>query len=205
MRVLLDRRAWRAWSTPSRGRSARSPEVDALYAAPGEPTPSPSSRPVVEGVDVADDGGGCGRSAQGAEGSTSSSSGPRTRSPRGSPTRSLPSGVACFGPSAAAAQLEASKSFAKEFMRAPRRSRRPPSPSSTDVEAARAYVRRLGGPCVVKANGLAAGKGVAVCDGPEEALAALDEMMGDRGASARRAIAWSSKSGCSARRPRTTR
>jgi phosphoribosylamine--glycine ligase len=41
-------------------------------------------------------------------------------------------------------------------------------------------VRALGGPCVVKADGLAAGKGVAVCAGPDEALAALDEIMGAR-------------------------
>nr|MDJ0866435.1 phosphoribosylamine--glycine ligase [Myxococcota bacterium] len=48
------------------------------------------------------------------------------------------------------------------------------------LEAARAHVRERGGPCVVKADGLCAGKGVAVCDGPAEALAALDEMMGAR-------------------------
>ena len=88
-------------------------------------------------------------------------------------------GVAVFGPSAAAAQLESSKRFAKEFMA------RHAIPTAShaafaSAEAAEAHVRALGGPCVVKADGLAAGKGVAVCDGPEEALGALREIMRDR-------------------------
>jgi phosphoribosylamine--glycine ligase len=85
-------------------------------------------------------------------------------------------GVATFGPSAAAARLEGSKAFAKDFMR------RHGIPTAgyavfDDLPAARAHVHALGGPCVVKADGLAAGKGVAVCDGPAAALRALDEAM----------------------------
>ncbi len=88
-------------------------------------------------------------------------------------------GVAVFGPSAAAARLEASKAFAKRFMR------RHGIPTAgfevfEELEAARSHVRRCGGPCVVKADGLAAGKGVAVCAGAEEALRALEEIMGAR-------------------------
>jgi phosphoribosylamine---glycine ligase len=88
-------------------------------------------------------------------------------------------GVAVFGPSRAAAQLEGSKSFAKEFMQ------RHAIPTAAfaafdALDAARAYVRKLGGPCVVKADGLAAGKGVAVCDGPADAERALAEIMGER-------------------------
>jgi len=88
-------------------------------------------------------------------------------------------GVAVFGPSAAAARLEASKRFAKEFMR---RHDIPTADfaSFDDLAAARAHVRGLGGGCVVKADGLAAGKGVAVCATPAEACRALDEIMGDR-------------------------
>jgi phosphoribosylamine--glycine ligase len=95
-------------------------------------------------------------------------------------------GIAVFGPSAAAARLEASKRFAKEFMA------RHGIPSAEfavfgALEAARAYVRERGGPCVVKADGLAAGKGVTVCDGPQQAEQALVEAMetrrfGDAGA-----------------------
>ncbi|MBT39764.1 MAG: phosphoribosylamine--glycine ligase [Deltaproteobacteria bacterium] len=88
-------------------------------------------------------------------------------------------GIAVFGPSAAAAQLEASKAFAKEFMA------RHAIPTADfrvfeDFDAARAHVLALDGVCVVKADGLAAGKGVAVCGEPEGAVAALTEMMRDR-------------------------
>ncbi len=88
-------------------------------------------------------------------------------------------GIASFGPSAEAAQLEGSKQFAKEFMA------RHDIPTADfavfdALEPARAYVREQGGPCVVKADGLAAGKGVFVCDDPDAALTALDEIMGER-------------------------
>ena len=88
-------------------------------------------------------------------------------------------GFAVFGPGAAAARLEASKGFAREFMAR----HRIPQPRFRRFEAfaeARAYVRELGGPCVVKADGLCAGKGVAVCADPEEAERALAEIMGER-------------------------
>ena len=88
-------------------------------------------------------------------------------------------GIAVFGPSAGAARLESSKAFAKEFMA------RHHIPTAAfrvceDLDEARAHVRELAGPCVVKADGLAAGKGVAVCDGPGDAEAALVEMMAER-------------------------
>jgi phosphoribosylamine---glycine ligase len=88
-------------------------------------------------------------------------------------------GIAVFGPSAAAAQLEGSKSFAKAFMQ---RHRIPTAGFAVfdELGAARAYARRQLAGCVVKADGLAAGKGVAVCETPEQALAALDEAMGQR-------------------------
>jgi phosphoribosylamine--glycine ligase len=85
-------------------------------------------------------------------------------------------GFAVFGPSAAAAQLEASKAFAKQFMA------RHAIPTARyeafdDFAAALAYVRAANTPCVVKADGLAAGKGVAMCESPEAAERALVEMM----------------------------
>jgi len=88
-------------------------------------------------------------------------------------------GIAAFGPSAAAARLESSKAFAKEFMA------RHAIPTAgfavfDDEAAARRHVRARGGPCVVKADGLAAGKGVAVCDGPADAERALAESMRER-------------------------
>ena len=90
-------------------------------------------------------------------------------------------GIATFGPSAAAARLEGSKAFAKAFMA------RHGIPTAAfkvfdSLDAALAHVRGLPQPgfCVVKADGLAAGKGVAVCDDLAAAEAALAEMMSDR-------------------------
>jgi phosphoribosylamine--glycine ligase len=91
-------------------------------------------------------------------------------------------GFAVFGPSAYAAQLEASKRFSKEFMLRQQIPTAAFQPFS-DLEAAQDYVRELAGPCVVKADGLAAGKGVVVCEGPDATQTALDglqEIMGDR-------------------------
>lgn len=88
-------------------------------------------------------------------------------------------GVAVFGPSAAAARLEASKAHARTFMAR----HGIPHPSFTTCEsrdAARAAVRDRDGRCVVKADGLAAGKGVVVCASVEDAERALEEMMGAR-------------------------
>jgi phosphoribosylamine--glycine ligase len=88
-------------------------------------------------------------------------------------------GIRCFGPSAAAARLEGSKSFAREVADAagvpgPRWRR------FDDPAAARAYVRGQGAPIVVKADGLAAGKGVVVAATVAEAEAAVADIMENR-------------------------
>jgi len=87
-------------------------------------------------------------------------------------------GLRIFGPTRAAAQLESSKAFSKAFMR------RHGIPTAayeafTDPVAAHAYVQRMGAPIVVKADGLAAGKGVVVAMSLEEAHAAIDFMLLD--------------------------
>ncbi|WP_458790995.1 phosphoribosylamine--glycine ligase [Yoonia sp. MH D7] len=84
-------------------------------------------------------------------------------------------GLLVFGPSKAAALLEASKSFTKAICDA---SGAPTSAYGhfTDADAARAYIRSTGAPIVVKADGLAAGKGVIVAMTEAEALAAIDDM-----------------------------
>ncbi|WP_288943067.1 phosphoribosylamine--glycine ligase [uncultured Roseovarius sp.] len=86
-------------------------------------------------------------------------------------------GLLVFGPSQAAAELEASKSFTKAICDAAN------APTAayahfTDAEAAKAYVRSQGAPIVVKADGLAAGKGVIVAETEDQALAAIDDMFG---------------------------
>ncbi|RTL51431.1 MAG: phosphoribosylamine--glycine ligase [Rhodocyclaceae bacterium] len=91
-----------------------------------------------------------------------------------------------FGPSKEAAQLESSKDFAKQFMT------RHAIPTAkfqtfTDAKAAHAYIDAEGAPIVIKADGLAAGKGVVVAMNIDEAHAAIDDMLsgnklGDAGA-----------------------
>jgi phosphoribosylamine--glycine ligase len=85
-------------------------------------------------------------------------------------------GLAVFGGSAAAARLESSKAFAKDLMA---RHRIPTARFGTfrDAAAARRYCRELGAPLVVKADGLAAGKGVVVCQSLEEADRAVAQCL----------------------------
>ncbi|MGF9758662.1 phosphoribosylamine--glycine ligase [Microvirga sp. 0TCS3.31] len=86
-------------------------------------------------------------------------------------------GIKAFGPSKAAAQLEGSKAFTKDFCAEfgiPTAAYR----RFTDAETAKTYVRSYGVPIVVKADGLAAGKGVVVATSFEEAEAAIDMMIG---------------------------
>lgn len=87
-------------------------------------------------------------------------------------SRNLP----CFGPSKAAAQLEGSKSFTKDFLK---RHKIPTASyqTFTEVEAAKAYIRAEGAPIVIKADGLAAGKGVVVASTEAEAEAAVEAML----------------------------
>jgi phosphoribosylamine--glycine ligase len=86
-------------------------------------------------------------------------------------------GIRAFGPSRAAAQLEGSKAFTKEL------AREFDIPTAafarfTDPAAAKAYIRERGAPIVIKADGLAAGKGVVVAETLEEAEAAVEDMLG---------------------------
>jgi len=86
-------------------------------------------------------------------------------------------GLPCFGPTADAAQLEGSKVFTKDFLK---RHNIPTAAyqSFTELEPALAYIREQGTPIVVKADGLAAGKGVIVAATTEEAEQAATDMLG---------------------------
>ena len=85
-------------------------------------------------------------------------------------------GLTIFGPTRAAAQLEGSKAFSKDFLA---RHNIPTAAyqNFTDVAAAKAYVRQQGAPIVIKADGLAAGKGVILAQSEAEAFAAIDHML----------------------------
>src|SRR3990167_7536217 len=90
--------------------------------------------------------------------------------------RFIAAGLRCFGPTRAAAQLEGSKAFAKDFLA------RHGIPTAaygnfTEVAAAEAYIKKMGAPIVVKADGLAAGKGVIIAQTIDEAIAAVHDML----------------------------
>jgi phosphoribosylamine--glycine ligase len=86
-------------------------------------------------------------------------------------------GLACFGPTQAAAQLEGSKAFTKDFLA---RHNIPTASYEyfTEIEPAIAYIKQVGAPIVVKADGLAAGKGVILAHREEDAIAAVEDMLG---------------------------
>ncbi|WP_067929932.1 phosphoribosylamine--glycine ligase [Alicyclobacillus kakegawensis] len=151
---------------------AQSPLAPRLYAAPG----NPGLAQVAECVPLgADDVGGLVSFCR-AQGIQLVVVGPEQPLSVGLVDALTEAGVRAFGPTKAAAQLETSKAFAKALMEeagVPTAAHR----TFTDAEAAKAYIRRQGAPIVVKADGLAAGKGVTVAGTVEEACRAVDGMM----------------------------
>jgi phosphoribosylamine--glycine ligase len=155
---------------------ARSPQVERVLAAPGSDGIAQDAAcfPDVMPGDAA----ALARLAR-SQGADLVVIGPEAPLADGVADRLREAGLAVFGPSREGARLEASKAYARSFME------RHGIPGAgyavfDDLAAARAHVRRLGGPCVVKADGLAAGKGVVVCDGAPEAERALEEIMGEK-------------------------
>jgi phosphoribosylamine--glycine ligase len=151
---------------------ARSPLVERVLAAPGSDGIARDAACFPEVA--AGDADGLARLAR-REGAELVVIGPEEPLAAGVADRLRAAGLAVFGPSRAAARLEASKSHARDFME--RHGIPHPRFAAFDsLEAARRHVRGQGA-CVVKADGLAAGKGVAVCASPEQAEAALVEML----------------------------
>ena len=87
-------------------------------------------------------------------------------------------GIRCFGPSQWCAQLEGSKAFAKDIMQ---KAGVPTAACGvfTELEAAKSFVEEKGAPIVIKADGLALGKGVLICQSEAEAAEGLKEIMQD--------------------------
>jgi phosphoribosylamine---glycine ligase len=102
--------------------------------------------------------------------------GPETPLVLGVVDRFRAAGLRCFGPTQAAAQLEGSKAFAKDFLA---RHHIPTAAygNFTEVAAAEAFIQKMGAPIVVKADGLAAGKGVIIATTLDEANAAVRDML----------------------------
>jgi phosphoribosylamine--glycine ligase (EC 6.3.4.13) len=155
----------------------QSPRVDEVIVAPGNA--GTAVEPGLRNANVAvTDLDGLVALAQ-AEGVGLTVVGPEVPLVAGVVDRFSAEGLRCFGPRAAAAQLEGSKAFAKDFLA---RHRIPTAHYAvfTDLEPALGHVREKGAPIVIKADGLAAGKGVVVAMTLEEAEAALHDMLGGK-------------------------
>ena len=165
---------------------AQSPRCGALYCAPGNAGTAlePAVRAIPGGLDTADNAAVVAWCQ--ANGIGLVVVGPEQPLVDGLADALRAGGVRVFGPSAGAARLEGSKTFLKAVCAD---AGIPTAAAATfsDAAAARAYVLERGAPIVVKADGLAAGKGVTVAATVEEALAAVDESLvqrrfGDAGA-----------------------
>jgi phosphoribosylamine--glycine ligase len=156
-------------------RLAQSPRVQKVYVAPGNG--GTAREPGVENVPVTDLGALADFAAR--EGIQLTVVGPEAPLAAGVVDLFRARGLRIFGPTRAAAQLESSKAFAKSFLF---RHRVPTAgyQSFTDARAAHAYVAAKGAPIVVKADGLAAGKGVVVAATTDEAHAAVDRFLVER-------------------------
>lgn len=170
MRVLLVGSGGRehalAWAI------AASPLLSALFIAPGNPGTAAHGRNVPIAVDDVD----ALVAFAGAERIDLVVPGPEAPLVAGLADALAGAGIACCGPTAAAARLEASKSFGKSVCDAAG------IPTALwerfdDASAAHAFVRRRGAPVVIKADGLAAGKGVVIATTLAEAEAAITAMM----------------------------
>ena len=157
---------------------ARSPLLEALFIAPGNPGTGAFGRNIAVKVDDVPALIALARQ----ERIDLVVPGPEAPLVAGLADACAEAGIACAGPTAAAAQLEGSKSFTKEICDAAG------IPTArwehfTDAASATAFVRRRGAPIVVKADGLAAGKGVVVAATLAEAEAAIAGFMPDAGGS----------------------
>ncbi len=163
---------------------AQSPRVDEVIVAPGNAGTATEAKCRNVAIKVTDIEGLLALARE--EGVGLTVVGPEVPLVAGVVDRFRVAGQRIFGPTAAAAQLEGSKAFAKDFLA------RHGIPTAfyavhTDVDAALAYIREKGAPIVVKADGLAAGKGVIVAMTLDEAEAAVRDMLsgnafGDAGA-----------------------
>ncbi len=155
-------------------KAARSKDVEMVYVAPGNA--GTAREPKVENITIAaEDIAALTEFAQ-AKQIDLTIVGPEAPLVQGVVDAFQTAGLRCFGPSQAAAQLEGSKAFTKDFLA---RHHIPTAAygNFTDMEQAIAYIRQQRAPIVVKADGLAAGKGVILARSEEEAIAAVKDML----------------------------
>jgi len=154
---------------------AQSPLTNEVYVAPGNG--GTATEPGVENLAIPTDNMDALIAFATANGIDLTIVGPEAPLVAGLVDRFHEAGLRCFGPTSAAAQLEGSKSFTKDFLA---RHRIPTAAygSFTELDAALAYLQEVGAPIVVKADGLAAGKGVILAQELESAERALRDILG---------------------------
>ena len=157
-----------AWSL------AQSPQADQVFVAPGNA--GTAGEFGVENVDIAATDIDDLLEFAGSMGIDLTVVGPEAPLADGIVDRFVAAGLRCFGPTAAAARLEGSKTYSKEFME---RHGIPTAAyqSFTEVDKALDYLQRRITPIVIKADGLAAGKGVVIAQNPDEAESAVRQML----------------------------
>ncbi len=168
-------------------KAAQSPKVQKVYVAPGNA--GSAHEPKTENIPLAAE------DIQGLLGFAKTNKidltivGPETPLVLGAVDYFQAAGLRCFGPTQAAAQLEGSKSFAKDFLA---RHRIPTAAYATftDADTAMAYIRQHQAPWVIKADGLAAGKGVIIAQAEAEAIQTVKNILEQNafGAAGRRII-----------------
>ena len=155
-------------------KAAQSPQAEVVYVAPGNA--GTALEPGIENIDIAaEDTEALAAFAQ-ANSVGLTIVGPEVPLVAGIVDRFTRAGLPCFGPTGKAAQLEGSKAFSKDFLA---RHNIPTAAYATftDIAAACDYIRQQGAPIVVKADGLAAGKGVILAQTESEAIAAVEDML----------------------------
>ena len=155
-------------------KARQSPKAEKVFVAPGNA--GTALEPSVENIAIAVDDIDALLAFARKEGVGLTIVGPEVPLVLGIVDRFQQAGLKCFGPSAKAAQLEGSKTFCKDFMI---RHNIPTAKyqSFTDKRQAIDYINQQGAPIVVKADGLAAGKGVIVAQTEQEAIAAVEDML----------------------------
>ncbi len=153
---------------------SQSPKADKVYVAPGNA--GTELEPNLANIDIAADDLGSLLDFAHKEDIGLTVVGPEVPLVNGIVDQFSAAGLRCFGPSAGAAQLEGSKSFTKDFL-AKHNIATAAYGNFTVAEEAIAYIKQQGAPIVVKADGLAAGKGVILAQTEEEAMTAVEDML----------------------------
>jgi phosphoribosylamine--glycine ligase len=155
-------------------KAAQSEKVDMVFVAPGNPGTAAEDK--VSNIDIGAEDISALKTFAEKEAIALTIVGPENSLVDGIVDEFRQAGLPCFGPSKDAAILEGSKSFSKDFLQ---RHNIPTAEYQvfTEVDPAKAYVKEKGAPIVVKADGLAAGKGVIIAMTENEAIVAIEDML----------------------------